>query len=284
MITETLIAILMATGSFALSWVLSVKAARLSRYCSALQFGLFIYFAGTVPWTSEYTHWGQWLHCLRYATILGALPGLVDFIYGKRRSWRSLLVLFTFISVAFHIFIGEPKKSVSWPPGREQPGGVVLHPTRKSCAAAAGASYLRVTGIRKEATEAEVGEACHTDFQTGTKDKDLVAGLTSLTGREAKISVLSCEELKARTEPCLLFVSLNRDRAKNEKLFRILRDQCGWLPGEVHTVLFMGVADGKPGEDVEVVIIADPRIGVERWGITHFDALWDHRVLTIKSP
>lgn len=284
MIIETLTASTIAIAFFGLGWALTEKSTGLSRSYTVLNSALFIYLAVSFPWTKENTHWGQWLHCFRYACVLGALPGAIHFIYGKRRTRAFMITLFILTSAPFHIFLGEPKRIITWPSARELDGGIVLQTTRKSCAAAAGASYLRRTGILRIATEAEVGRACHTDFLTGTKDKDLVAGLSVLSKRQVTISVLSYAQLKVRTEPCILFVGLSKERAKNEELYRLLRDECGWLPGEAHTVLFMGVEKGRPGEDLEVVVVADPRIGIERWGVTHFHALWDHRILSVQAP
>lgn len=282
--SQTLIAISLATSFLGLAWGLSLKKPRFSYAFTVLQLCVFSYLAITHPWTEEYSHWGHWQHCLRHAVLLGSIPGTVNFIYGKRQHWSFVLGFSLMLSVPFHVFSGEGRNNVVWPPGRELDRGLVLQTTRMSCAPAAAASYLRLTGIRKNATEAELGKACHTDFRTGTKDKDLVTGLSAVSGRVAKISTVSYEKLKSRTGPCILFVGLSRDRAKSEELYRVLRDECGWLPGEAHTVVFLGIEKGRPGEDLEVVTVCDPRIGLERWGVSHFHALWDHRILTLETP
>ena len=63
----------------------------------------------------------------------------------------------------------------------------------------------------------------------------------------------------------------------------MLRDECGWPEGEAHTVVFHGVERGREGEDREVAVVDDPRSGRERWGITHFKALWDGRRLEVSE-
>jgi hypothetical protein len=169
-----------------------------------------------------------------------------------------------------------------YPPGRTDTNGIVRQTTRMSCAPAAAATLLRALKIAPQANEHELAILCRTDPQLGTRDPDLRAGLEEAAGQPADMSRLTLKELRARTAPCILFVALDRQRAGSDALYRELRDQCGWPEGEAHAVVFFGLVPGKSGEDVEVALIGDPRSGLERWGITHFKALWDHRLVAVR--
>lgn len=169
-----------------------------------------------------------------------------------------------------------------YPPAQADTDGIVRQTTRMSCAPAAAATLLRALKIAPGATEHELAILCRTDPRLGTPDPDLRAGLEAASGRPVDLSRLTLKQLRARTAPCVLFVALNRERAGSEALYRELRDQCGWPEGEAHAVVFFGLESGKRGEDVEVALIGDPRSGLERWGITHFNALWDHRLIAVR--
>lgn len=230
--------------------------------------------------TQEEAVWTPWALGVAVAAGLGLLPGMLAFIYGPEKILRKSLILGFTVALTAPLFGRSPEAKSPWPEGRVLEGGIVLQTTRKSCAAAAAATLLRQLNIDPAATEAELGELCKTDPLSGTKDKQLVAGLQRLSGQQARITVISFETLRARKEPCILFVGLNRERAGTDSLYRSLRDDCGWIPGESHTICFLGFEKSESGERI---VIADPRIGVERWGLDHFHALWDHRILSLAS-
>ena len=169
-----------------------------------------------------------------------------------------------------------------YPPAVVDGDGIVRQTTRKSCAPAAAATLLRKLDIDPEATEAELAALCRTDPLSGTADPNLRLGLAKAAGRPVDLSPATLEDLRSVTRPCILFVGLDRARAGSDELHRILRDTCGWPEGEVHTVVFFGIEAGQENEDREVVLIGDPRSGFERWGVTHFKALWDGRRLSVR--
>ena len=277
---HTWIAVSWMTGALAFAWAFWIRSRKwLSRSVSVIC----VIVAGlclTFPGIQQGAVWTHWSLGIAVVAGLGLLPGSLTFIYGPEKILRKSLILgFTLaLTVPLLGTSRDPRKP--WPEGRVLKGGFVLQTTRKSCAAAAAATLLRQLKLKPSATEAELGELCKTDPFTGTKDKHLVAGLQRISGQRARITVISFETLRARREPCILFVGLNRERAGTDDLYRTLRDECGWIPGESHTICFLGFETGELGERI---VIADPRIGVERWGLDHFHALWDHRILSIES-
>lgn len=149
---------------------------------------------------------------------------------------------------------------------------VVRQSTPSTCAAAAAATLLRASGRAPRADERALAAACLTDPRRGTHPLGLWRGLSVASGAPARYTFPSLDELRQRA-PCLLRVGLS-DRIRDPELYRVLRDECGWPEGQSHAVVLFGFAPGGPGEDVEVALIGDPRLGFERWGLTHFRALW----------
>lgn len=159
---------------------------------------------------------------------------------------------------------------------------VVRQSTPSSCAAAAAATLLRASHRDPEASEQELAAACLTDPRRGTHPLGLWRGVSLRSGSLARYTFPSLEELRGRA-PCLLRVGLT-DRITDPELYRVLRDQCGWPEGQSHAVVLFGFAPGGPGEDAEVALIGDPRLGFERWGLTHFRALWHGVALELGPP
>lgn len=276
----TWIAVSWITGALAFAlayWIRSRKwlSRSLSIICLMLAGACLIF-----PEAQQGAVWTQWSLGVAVVAGMGLLPGVLAFIYGPEKILRKSLILGFTLAVTVPLLGISPEPRKPWPEGRVLKGGFVLQTTRKSCAAAAAATLLRQLKLNPGATEAELGELCKTDALSGTKDKDLVAGLQRCSGQRARITVISFETLRARSEPCILFVGLSRERAGTDDLYQTLRDDCGWIPGESHTICFLGFESGESGERI---VIADPRIGVERWGLDHFHALWDHRILSLKS-
>lgn len=170
-----------------------------------------------------------------------------------------------------------------YPAAQVDENGIVRQTTRMSCAPAAAATLLRKLGVDTQASEAQLAALCRTHPQAGTPDPDLRAGIEEAAGRPALLVRHTLAQLRARTEPCIVFVSLDRERAGSDTLYRLLRDECGWPEGEAHAVVFLGLEPGEDGEEQEVAVVGDPRTGLERWGITHFTALWDRRLIEV-SP
>ncbi|MGE0710503.1 MAG: hypothetical protein AB7N76_18130 [Planctomycetota bacterium] len=162
------------------------------------------------------------------------------------------------------------------------PQAVVRQSTPHSCAAAAAATLLRARGLEPDASEAELARDCLTDARRGTTPLGLLRGLSRhAPGRRVRYLWPSEEELGA-LGPCVLHVGLS-DQVRDPELRRVLRDQCGWPEGVVHAVVCFGFAAGGAGEEPRVALIGDPRLGYERWGLSHLRALWHGAALVIEE-
>tara|TARA_R110002072_G_scaffold25728_5_gene86144 strand:- start:1151 stop:1633 length:483 start_codon:yes stop_codon:yes gene_type:complete len=153
-----------------------------------------------------------------------------------------------------------------------------------SCAAAAAATLLQTQGIAPLASEAYLAELCWTHPREGTGALALWRGLSLAAGPNHRVRYAwpSLEQLAQRA-PCLIRVGLS-DQVEDPELRRVLEKECGWPPDEAHAVVFYGFDAGRSGEEERVALIGDPRIGFERWGITHFRALWQKVTLEIRRP
>jgi hypothetical protein len=154
---------------------------------------------------------------------------------------------------------------------------VVRQSAPSTCAAAAAATLLRHLGLDPDASEGELVEACGTSPSRGTSPLGLWRGLSLHgTARYVWPSVGGLNQVV----PCILRVGLQE--GVDPELYRVLRDECGWTKDESHAVVFYGFAPGRPGEESTVALIGDPRFGFERWGITHFRALWHGVALNLR--
>jgi hypothetical protein len=172
--------------------------------------------------------------------------------------------------------------SSSWTDLRDPAHPVVRQSADASCAAAAAATLLHVRGIAPLASESTLAELCWTDPREGTGALALWRGLSLAAGPGHRVRYAwpSLDQLAERG-PCLIRVGLT-DQVSDPKLRRVLEEECGWPPGEAHAVVFWGFDAGREGEDERVALIGDPRIGFERWGITHFRALWQGLTLEVQ--
>lgn len=167
------------------------------------------------------------------------------------------------------------------PAGPQRPWTVVRQTAPSSCGAAAAATLLRARGIDPAASEADLARRCLTDPRQGTSDLGLYRGLArSAPGRTVRFQRPALDELERRA-PCLIFVGLT-EQVTDPVLFAELRDRCNWDPGVLHAVVLFGFAPGRPHEGARVALIGDPRAGYERWGWTHFVALWQGLTLEIR--
>lgn len=175
-----------------------------------------------------------------------------------------------------------PLRSASWTDLRDPAHPVVRQSADASCAAAAAATLLHTRGIAPLASESTLAELCWTDPREGTGALALWRGLSLAAGpkHEVRYAWPSLDELPGRA-PCLIRVGLS-DQVTDPELRRVLEKECGWPPDEAHAVVFWGFDEGRAGEEERVALIGDPRIGFERWGITHFRALWQGLTLEIR--
>lgn len=200
---------------------------------------------------------------IRRGILGGALVGLA--LYASPLPWRE----------------PPPLASSSWLDTNDPSHPVVRQSADASCAAAAAATLLRARRIAPLASEAYLAELCWTDPVNGTGALALWRGLSLAAGdaRKVRYTWPSFEELPARG-PCLIRVGLS-DQVSDPELRRVLEEECGWPPGEAHAVVFYGFDAGRAGEESQVALIGDPRLGFERWGLTHFRALWQGVALEV---
>ena len=178
----------------------------------------------------------------------------------------------------------QPLASSSWIDRHDPAHPVVRQSADASCAAAAAATLLQTQGIAPLASEAYLAELCWTHPREGTGALALWRGLSLAAGPNHRVRYAwpSLEQLAQRA-PCLIRVGLS-DQVEDPELRRVLEKECGWPPDEAHAVVFYGFDAGRSGEEERVALIGDPRIGFERWGITHFRALWQKVTLEIRRP
>jgi hypothetical protein len=234
------------------------------------------------PWPlANATGWADVIFFAEIYPELAALAGTAALLAQETRGARVRTGVLTAALAGVALVALSPLQAAaeSFPPARVDPSGVVRQTRPSSCGAAAAATLLRAEGLAPQASEAELAALCLTDAQAGTRDLGLFRGLSlSAPGRPVRFSQPGLEGLRARSGAAVIFVGLSADRA-DPALYQVLRDECGWAVGVVHAVVCYGFEPGRPGEDVEVALIGDPRYGYERWGVTHFKALWTGQVL-----
>jgi hypothetical protein len=152
--------------------------------------------------------------------------------------------------------------------------GVVLQSAPSSCAAAAAATLLRALSIDPDATEADLARLCLTRPDRGTSDLGLFRGVArSAPGRRVRFARPGLDGLRRLGRPAIIGVGLDPARV-DEPLRSVLRDECGWDEGVAHAVVLFAL-------EGDAAVVGDPRIGRERWSLTHFVALWDGSALVI---
>lgn len=238
------------------------------------------------PWVvADLTGWADVVFFAELYPELAALAGTAALLGQRERGARIRTGVLTAAlgGVAVYALAPLAPPAEAFPPGRVDADGVVRQTRPSSCAAAAAATLLRAEGIDPQASEAALAELCLTDPRAGTRDLGLFRGLArAAPERRVRFTQPGLDGLRARGRPAVIFVGASRDRA-DDALYRVLVDECGWAAGVEHAVVCYGLEPGRPGEDVEVALIGDPRYGFERWGITHFRALWTGLALGYES-
>lgn len=152
-------------------------------------------------------------------------------------------------------------------------GDICLQTTPYTCSPASAATLLRAYGI--DATEREMAELCLT--HRGTNWMGLFRGLSKKTaGSPWKVDVFDVpigENAQPPETPAILVARLPNDSPNPEH--RELRDTCGWIPGQAHSVTYLGRLSA------DVLIVGDPAIGRELWRRTDLSALWTGRGLRL---
>ena len=141
--------------------------------------------------------------------------------------------------------------------------GVCLQSSNASCSAAAAATLLALYGI--PTTEAEMAELCFTG-DDGTSMQGVYRGLKLKTaGTPWKVEPFSGDLHTLRSaEAAFLSVGLGRWQKADPRYSRVW----GWAPGTMHSVVFLGFAEGGK------VNVADPDVGREQWFEQGLIDLW----------
>lgn len=244
------------------------------------------FYANLFEWTDLFFFSKFYVHIAAVATAV-ALASLKKPAVRLRAGVLSLVLLSLACFASRDIFLPPPslREGVRLHPklaAGDEPR-VVRQSAESSCAPAAAATLLRAMRVDPDATEAKLAEVCYTHPWEGTSDLGLYRGLRlSAPGRLVRFRTRSLESLKGMSEPCIVFVSLSRERVADPKLFQFLEDKCNWREDESHAVVCFGFArDGQGEKAWDVAIIGDPTFGVERWSLEHFEVLWDGTTLEV---
>lgn len=154
--------------------------------------------------------------------------------------------------------------------GENWRGDICLQTTPYTCSPASAATLLRVHGI--DATEREMAELCLT--HKGTTWMGLFRGLSrKVADSPWKVEVFDMPMGGAASPPetpAILVARLPEDSSDRE-----LRETSGWLPGQAHSVVYLG----NLTEDL--LIVGDPTVGRELWRRHELRTLWTGRGLRL---
>lgn len=184
------------------------------------------------------------------------------------RSRRRLLV--GFLSLSCGVSLSWPLLGQTPECGHNWDQDVCLQTTPYSCSAASAATLLKAYGI--PATEAEMAGLCLT--RRGTHWMGLYRGLslkTEGTLWTVEVARATSEELKSHPGPVILAVRL----PEGSNVDPVLEESCGWIPGQGHSVVFMGFLGKK------ALLIGDPGVGRELWRTSDLDLLWTGLMLRL---
>lgn len=147
---------------------------------------------------------------------------------------------------------------------------ICLQTTPYTCSAASAATLLHTHGI--DATEREMAELCLT--HRGTNWMGLFRGLSKKTdGTPWKVQVfdVSPGDNAQLPETAAILVARLPDDLQNHEL----RETCGWIPGQAHSVTYLGNLND------DVLIVGDPAFGRELWRRSDLNLLWTGRGLRL---
>lgn len=224
-------------------------------------------FLATLVPNSEMVVLGNW-----FPIFAAALAGVVwtgSGEFARRAIPVAMLGVVSVISIASPLSGEKPVCGESWR------GGVCLQTTPYTCSPASAATLLRIHGI--EATEREMAELCLTRIgttQRGTNWMGLFRGLSKKVADSPwRVEVFDVSANAKETPPAtpaILVARLPVDSQNHE-----LRDTSGWLPGQAHSVVYLGNLTD------DVLIVGDPTVGRELWRRDDLTTLWTGRGLRL---
>lgn len=205
---------------------------------------------------------GNWFPYL--AAILAALAWNSPTCRSRRRLLAGGLSLSCCVSLSWPLLGQTPECGNRWDQD------ICLQTTPYSCSAASAATLLKAYGI--EATEAEMAELCLT--RRGTHWMGLYRGLslkTEGTRWTVEVKRATAEDLQSDAGPVILAARL----PEGTDVDPVLQESCGWIPGQGHSVVFMGFLGKK------ALLIGDPGVGRELWRTSDLDLLWTGLMLRL---
>lgn len=173
----------------------------------------------------------------------------------SRRALASVILIGISIFTSYRMFIERRAPTLF----DYRADGWAQQTTQASCSPSSAVNLLKNYGI--SATESEMVDRCLTTYR-GTTRLGLYHGLKQkLTGTKFEPRPFwgGVDALLARTEPAIIFVELKSDVGIDPRYI----NNWGWRVGLKHVVLYVG----RDPENVSQVLIVDPAVGAESWGI-----------------
>lgn len=207
-----------------------------------------------------YGNWFLPFSALMAAIIWTGVPGGVS----KRLAYAIPLIGLSLFLTIRPLWGEPPACSSRWE------NGVCLQTHGTTCLPACGATVLKRAGI--ESTEAELSQLALTR-NTGTHWLGMYRALrikTAGTGWRVTVFEGDIAQLRQRIDtPIILNVGIP-DRSDLDPIYR---EQFGWVPGQLHSVVLLGFV----GDDR--VEIGDPGVadGKEQWLLEHLETLYRGR-------
>ncbi len=190
----------------------------------------------------------------------GLALGAAGLPWWRRMLVAALLVLVADIAVCWPLLRPIPVTADLWS------DDACLQTTESTCAPAAAATLLRLSGIT--ADEATLARWCLTS-QAGTTHWGLWRGLRALsdgTPWAVRAGDPGVDAVLAGP-PAIVSVVLTKDLDRRDPRYR---KEWGWILGQPHAVVYLG-----PGSKPGLVRIADPKVGVEEWDESGLRELWN---------
>jgi len=216
--------------------------------------------------------WQDWVFYRNlYAPGAAALvPALAALSKTRAQRIRVIilgLVLFVVACIPYGYYFAPNAKSTK---SHVDENDVTIQTSFDSCSAAAGATLLDMNDI--ETTEEEMIVLALTKKNRGTEPMGLYRAL-KIKSRErddlrARLEYLDVSVLLERTTPAVITVGLRGIPETDEE--REMVEKFNWKPFVGHSVVFLG----RDPDDPNLVRIADPSIGLERWSVSHLEILF----------
>lgn len=225
--------------------------------------------------------WQDWVFYRNlYAPGAAALvPPLAALAKTRAQRIRVIILGITLFCVALipysYYFAPNAKSTAS----HVDENDVTIQTSFDSCSAAAGATLLSMLGV--VATEEEMIVLALTKKNRGTEPMGLYRALKIKSrerdGLRARLDYLDVSELLEQDTPAVITVGLRGIPDTDEE--REMVEKFRWQPFVGHSVVFLG----RDPENPDLVRIADPSIGLERWSVRHLEILFQGFAFSLEA-